>query len=134
EEPLRHRHLKTGLLPASGDPISGRVPLLANEDVCLGFCRPAEPMPYFYKNADGDDLLFVHEGRGRLETMFGTLPYGEGDYLVIPRGTIYRVVAESPSTRMLAIESASAVEIPRRYRNEYGQLLEHAPYAERDLR
>src|SRR5262249_3846001 len=91
EEALCHRHLKTRLLPASGDPISGRVTLLANEDVALGFCRPAEPMEYFYKNADGDDLLFVHEGRGRLETMFGTLAYGEGDYLVIPRGTIYRV-------------------------------------------
>lgn len=134
EEPLRHRHLKTPLLPASGDPISGRTALLVNEDVALAFCRPAEAMEYFYKNADGDDLLFVHEGRGRLETMFGTLAYGEGDYLVIPRGTIYRVVAESPATRMLVIESASAVEIPRRYRNEYGQLLEHAPYCERDLR
>jgi homogentisate 1,2-dioxygenase len=134
EEPLRHRHLKTRLLPASGDPISGRVPLLANEDVCLSLCRPAESMPYFYKNADGDDLLFVHEGSGRLETMFGTLPYREGDYLVIPRGIIYRVAAESPATRMLVIEAASAVEIPRRYRNEYGQLLEHAPYCERDLR
>jgi homogentisate 1,2-dioxygenase len=134
EEPLRHRHLKTRALPAAGDPVTGRVPLLVNADVSLAFCRPAEPMAYFYKNADGDDLLFVHEGRGRLETMFGTLSYGEGDYLVIPRGTIYRVVAESPATRMLAIESASAVEIPKRYRNEYGQLLEHAPYSERDLR
>jgi homogentisate 1,2-dioxygenase len=134
EEPLRHRHLKTRAFPAAGDPVTGRVPLLVNADVSLAFCRPAEPMEYFYKNADGDDLLFVHEGRGRLETMFGTLPYGEGDYLVIPRGTIYRVVAESPGTRMLAIESASAVEIPKRYRNEYGQLLEHAPYSERDLR
>lgn len=134
EEALRHHHLKTAPLPASGDPVSGRTPLLVNEDVSIGLCRPAEPMAYFYKNADGDDLLFVHEGSGRLETMFGTLPYREGDYLVIPRGTIYRVVAESSATRMLCIESASTVEIPRRYRNEYGQLLEHAPYAERDLR
>jgi homogentisate 1,2-dioxygenase len=133
EEPLRHRHLRTRLLPTAGDPIIGRTPLLVNEDVSMGFCRPAEPMSYFYKNADGDDVLFVHEGRGRLETMFGTLPYGDGDYLVIPRGTIYRVVCET-SPRMLVIESASAVEVPRRYRNEYGQLLEHAPYCERDIR
>lgn len=132
--PLMHRHLKTADLPAYGDPISGRTPLLVNEDVTIGFCRPTEPMSYFYKNADGDDLLFVQEGHGRLETIFGTLPYREGDYLVIPRGTIYRVVAESPATRMLIIESASAIEIPRRYRNEYGQLLEHAPYCERDIR
>ncbi len=91
-------------------------------------------MEYFYKNADGDDLLFVHEGTGRLETIFGTLPYREGDYLIVPRGTIYRVVAESPQTRMLVMECASTVEPPRRYRNEYGQMLEHAPYSERDIR
>jgi homogentisate 1,2-dioxygenase len=91
-------------------------------------------MSYFYKNADGDDLLFIHEGSGRLETLFGTLPYGRGDYLVVPRGTIYRVVAESAASRMLVVESASAIETPRRYRNEYGQLLEHAPYCERDIR
>lgn len=136
EEPLRHRHLKTQNFQAHGDPVSGRVPLLVNEDVSAGLCRPVEAMGYFYKNGDGDDLLFVHEGRGKLETMFGTLPYGEGDYLIVPRGTIYRVVPESPAeTTMLVIESAaSAIEPPRRYRNEYGQLLEHAPYCERDIR
>ncbi len=134
EEALRHHHLRTAGLAAAGDPVSGRVPLLVNPDVCLGACRPASGMDYFYKNADGDDLLFVHEGRGRLETLFGTLAYGEGDYLVVPRGTIYRVVPEPGETRMLVIESASAVETPRRYRNEYGQLLEHSPYCERDIR
>jgi homogentisate 1,2-dioxygenase len=133
-EPLHHRHLKTKEVPAKGDPVSGRTPLLVNDDVAIAFCRPTEPMEYFYKNADGDDLLYIHQGQGRLKTMFGTLPYREGDYLVIPRGTIYRLVAESPATRLLAIESVSAVEIPRRYRNEYGQLLEHAPYCERDIR
>lgn len=92
DEALHHRHLRTRELPAMGDPVSGRVPLLVNEDVSLGFCRPERPMDYFYKNADGDDLLFVHQGAGRLESMFGTLPFGEGDYLVIPRGIIYRVV------------------------------------------
>jgi homogentisate 1,2-dioxygenase len=135
EEPLRHRHLKTQGFRPHGDPVSGRTPLLVNEDVSLGLCRPEKPMDYFYKNGDGDDLLFVHHGTGRLETMFGMLSYGEGDYLVIPRGTIYRVVAESPETTMLVIESAaSTIEPPRRYRNEYGQLLEHAPYCERDIR
>lgn len=134
DAPLRHYHLKTWPLPHGGDPVSGRVPLLVNADVTIALCRPAEPMAYFYKNAEGDDLLFVHEGYGRLESMFGLLDYREGDYLVIPRGTIHRVVAESPATRMLVIESASAVEIPRRYRNEYGQLLEHSPYSERDIR
>jgi Homogentisate 1,2-dioxygenase len=135
DEPLRHRHLKTAGFAPHGDPVSGRVPLLVNEDVSMGLCRPVASMDYFYKNADGDDLLFVHHGHGRLETMFGTLPYREGDYLIIPRGTIYRVVAESAETTMLVIESsASTIEPPRRYRNEYGQLLEHAPYCERDIR
>src|ERR1041384_8137870 len=125
EEPLHHRHVKTMSRQPNGDPISGRTPLFANDDVSIGLCVPADPMEYFYKNADGDDLLFVHKGSGRLETMFGTLAYGDGDYLVIPRGTIYRVVPTQPANeenqnRMLVIESASAVEVPRRYRNEYG--------------
>jgi homogentisate 1,2-dioxygenase len=134
DEPLRHRHLKTAGFPRGGDPVSGRNVLLANDDVSLGFCRPDQPMDYFYKNADGDDLLYVHQGAGKLETMFGSLSYGDGDYLVIPRGTIYRVVPNSGETRMLVIEAASAIEPPRRYRNEYGQLLEHSPYCERDIR
>lgn len=134
DEVLRHRHLRTRELPALGDPVSGRVPLLVNEDVSLGFCRPAQPMEYFYKNADGDDLLFIHQGTGRLETMFGTLPFRAGDYLVIPRGIIYRVVFDTSENRMLVIEAPSAIEVPRRYRNEYGQMLEHAPFCERDIR
>jgi homogentisate 1,2-dioxygenase len=133
EEPLHHRHLKTWNFEPKGDPVSGRTVLIANEDVAIGMCRPSSAMDYFYKNADGDDLLFMHQGSGRLETMFGTVPFRDGDYLVIPRGTIYRVVGAS-ALRMLVIESASAVEVPKRYRNEYGQLLEHSPYCERDIR
>jgi homogentisate 1,2-dioxygenase len=132
--PLRHRHLRTWSVQPCGDPVTGRRVLMANADVSLALCRPVEPMEYFYKNADGDDVLFVHEGEGRLETLFGRLPYGQGDYLVIPRGTIYRVIANAGATRMLVIESASAIEPPKRYRNEYGQMLEHAPYCERDIR
>jgi homogentisate 1,2-dioxygenase len=131
---LNHLHLKTMQAAACGDPVSGRRPLLVNSDVAIALCRPAEPMNYLYKNAEGDDLLFIHEGSGTLETMFGPLPFGEGDYLVIPRGTIYRIEADPASLRMLVIESATPIEIPRRYRNEYGQLLEHAPYCERDIR
>ncbi len=134
EEPLRHHHVKAQNIPASGDPISGRIPLLMNSDVSIGICRPECPMEYFYKNADGDDLLFIHEGSGHLETMFGTLAFSAGDYLVIPRGVIYRQIFAPGEARVLVIESSSAVEIPRRFRNEYGQLLEHAPYYERDIR
>ncbi|MCS6775383.1 MAG: hypothetical protein RMJ43_10385 [Chloroherpetonaceae bacterium] len=134
EQALRHHHLRTAAITPHGDPITGRTPLLVNDDVALGICCPTEPMSCFYKNADGDELLFIHEGTGRLETMFGTLHYTEGDYLIIPRGTIYRIVPESTQTRMLVIEASSTIEVPRRYRNEYGQMLEHAPYCERDIR
>ncbi len=113
EEPLRHRHLKTQNFRAHGDPVSGRVPLLVNEDVSMGLCCPVERMDYFYKNGDGDDLLFVHHGQGHLETLFGLLPYHEGDYLIIPRGTIYRVVAESAETTMLVLNPAR-VRLSRR--------------------
>jgi homogentisate 1,2-dioxygenase len=132
--PLRHRHLRTRAAQPAGDPITGRRLLMGNADVSIALCRPSEPMSYYYKNADGDDLLFIHEGTGRLETLFGTLSFGSGDYLVVPRGTIYRVVVDRPDSRMLVIESASSIESPRRYRNEYGQLLEHSPYCERDIR
>lgn len=134
EQELRHHHLRTSQFLPHGDPITGRTPLLVNTDVSFGICCPVEAMDYFYKNADGDDLLFIHVGTGRLETMFGTLPYREGDYLIVPRGTIYRVVAETPQTKMLVIEAPSAFDVPRRYRNEYGQMLEHAPFCERDIR
>ncbi|MBI4553343.1 MAG: homogentisate 1,2-dioxygenase [Candidatus Latescibacteria bacterium] len=134
EEPLRHRHLKTQTLPARGNAVSGRVPLFFNEDVSLFYAHTAETMPFLFKNADGDELLYVHQGSGRLESMFGTLPYQAGDYLIIPRGTIYRLVEDTTGMRLFVVEARSAIEVPRRYRNEYGQLLEHAPYCERDIR
>jgi homogentisate 1,2-dioxygenase len=91
-------------------------------------------MKYFYKNGDGDELVFVHEGTGTLETIYGTLDYHEGDYIVIPRGIIHRFELKSDTSRFLVIESATHIETPKRYRNEYGQLLEHSPYCERDFR
>jgi len=133
-EALRHHHLKTKNLPAYGDIVSGRVPLLINPDVSMSIARPNAEMTDFYKNADGDELLYIHQGEGRLETMFGTLPFSNGDYLVVPRGVIYRAIFTAADARILIIEANSAIEIPRRYRNEYGQILEHAPYTERDMR
>lgn len=130
---LRMRHLKTNDVAPFGDAISGRRPLMFNDDVQIDLCRPTELMSGFYKNADGDDLLYVHEGSGVLETMFGSIEFRDGDYLAIPRGTIYRLTEATP-TRYLVIEAASHIESPRRYRNEYGQLLEHSPFCERDFR
>ncbi len=133
-EPLRHRHLKTARLKPCGDPITGRIPLMGNSDVLWQQAVAAEQMDYFFKNADGDDLIFMHDGSGVLESMFGDVPYKPGDYLVIPRGTIYRIRMDSVPQRMICIQSATHIEIPKRYRNNYGQLLEHAPYCERDIR
>lgn len=132
--PLRHRHFRTAGVEPSGDPISGRQVLLANADLRLSVCRPASAMDDFYRNADGDELIFVHYGSGRLETLFGTLSYAPGDYLVIPVGTTYQVAPDPGESRFLVLEAEGPIETPRRYRNEYGQLLEHAPYCERDIR
>jgi homogentisate 1,2-dioxygenase len=134
DEPLRHRHFKTKQLKPCGDAIDGRVPLMGNQDVIWSQACIADQMDYFYKNAEGDELLFIHDGSGVMESMFGDVQFKPGDYLVIPRGTIYKLNFDSLPVRMLAIVSHGPIEIPKRYRNEYGQLLEHAPYKERDIR
>jgi homogentisate 1,2-dioxygenase len=133
-EPLRNRHFKTNTLHAPGsDAIESRTPLLANADITLSIAQADRPMEYFYRNAGGDELLFVHHGAGVLETQFGELAYRERDYVIVPTGTIYRLVPSLP-TRLLVHECAGSVKIPRRYRNESGQLEEHSPYYERDFR
>lgn len=135
-DPLRNRHFKTHELPlrtGNGDAIDSRTPLLGNSDVVISVAQADRPMEYFYRNTGGDELLFIHHGTGLLETQFGELAYRENDYLIVPTGTTYRVVPSSP-TRMLVHECSGSVKIPRKYRNEYGQLEEHAPYYERDFR
>jgi homogentisate 1,2-dioxygenase len=134
EQGLRHYHFKTKGLKKSGDPISSRVALLHNKDVSMAIAVPDQKMSYYYRNGQGDDLYFVHEGTGRIQTIFGGLNYRPGDYIVIPRGTTYMFHPADDPQRYLVIESASSIESPKRYRNEYGQLLEHAPYSERDIR
>jgi homogentisate 1,2-dioxygenase len=132
----RHVHLKTAPLPRGGDAVQGRQVLMFNKDVALGVSRPTEPMNYFFRNAECDEVYFVHDGHGTLETNFGLLPYHEGDYIVIPRGTTYRfqLAKDSADTRLLVIEAHGTIEPPRRYLNRNGQLLEHSPYCERDIR
>jgi homogentisate 1,2-dioxygenase len=112
------------------------VPLFFNSDVVFGIVRPAEPMPpgTFYRNGEADELLYVHEGEGVCDTIFGSLRYGPGDYLVLPIGTTWRLDPDDGSAqRLLWLETPGEIEPPKRYRNEYGQLLEHAPYYQRDL-
>jgi homogentisate 1,2-dioxygenase len=134
EPVLRHHHLKSGSMAPFGDPVTGRVPLLVNDDVSLGRCRPAEPQAELFRNADADEVLFVHRGRGTLRTMFGPLPFRPFDYIVIPRCTTYRLEFE-PGTPpdLLVIEGAGDVSVPARYLNADGQLKLGAPYSERDL-
>ncbi|HEY3922416.1 MAG TPA: homogentisate 1,2-dioxygenase [Gaiellaceae bacterium] len=127
-----HRHFSTWDLPKDGDPITGRSLLMWNDDVEISLCRPDLPMDGFYRNGEGDEVIFVHEGSGTLETIFGDVPYKPGDYIVVPRGTTYRLEPAGPQ-RHLVFESPGLIEIPSRYRNEYGQLLEHAPYYTRDI-
>lgn len=133
EGPLRHRHFYGHRLGGEGDPVAERTFLLQNEDVAIGVGTATRSMMDFYKNGSCDELLFIHSGHGCLESMFGVLDFRPGDYIVIPVGTIYRIAIEEP-VRYLVVESQSQIEFPRRYRNEYGQLLEHAPFCERDLR
>src|SRR5207302_5792099 len=91
EPTLRHHHLKSGGLKAQGDPITGRVPLFVNDDVVITRCRPALPQEILFRNASADEIIFVHQGRGMLRTMFGPLPFRAFDYVVIPRCTTYQL-------------------------------------------
>ena len=132
-DPLRNRHFRTARSRGAGDAVEGRLPILGNADITIAIADVDRPMTYFYRNTGGDELLFIHRGAGTLETTFGELEYGAHDYVVIPCGTTYRL-QPSESTRMVAYVSRGHVSIPRKFRNEYGQLEEHAPYYERDLR
>lgn len=148
---LRMRHVHSDF-PAKGDPVTGRVVMFGNADVEMGVCIPAEPMPYHYKNGQGDECIFVHFGSGVVHTMFGTIRFGPKDYVVIPKGTIYRMVfdplrdedrpanrthQEMPFGKFIVIETCNASHIappPRYLSKQTAQFLEHAPYCERDLR
>jgi len=132
-EPLRNRHFATGRSQRRGDAIDGRVAILGNADLVFSIADVVVPMPYFYRNTGGDELLFIHRGTGVLETPFGDLAYAPHDYLVVPSGTTYRLQPAEP-TRLVAYESRGHVTVPRKFRNEFGQLEEHAPYYERDFR
>ena len=129
-----HRLLDSRALAPGGDPVFGRQLLMYNANVEIGLCRPTEPQDYFYRNGEGDEVVFVHRGSGELETTFGTLAYRERDYVVIPRGTTYRF-RPSPGDEQLwlTFHTPGEIETPNRYRNRYGQLLEHAPYSHRDF-
>ncbi len=130
---LRHRHFRTARMETGPSLVFDRAPLLFNADVALAVANPREPDSAFYRNAPGDEIVFVAEGQGWLDSPLGRLPFKGGDYLVVPRGILHQYHFDGPA-RCVVIESRGAVRTPKRYRNEYGQLLEHSPYSERDLR
>ncbi len=131
---LRHYHIRTLESKPEGDPVSGRRVMIFNNDVSMAICNPDKQMDYFYKNAGADEVIFVHYGTGKLETQYGTLEYKDGDYIVIPRGVIYKITTGSDKTKFMVIESPGPVYTPSRYKNSFGQYLEHSPFCERDFR
>ena len=133
QQNMAARLLKGFELSPADDFLESRVPLLVNNDIHIGLAAPRKSITdYFYKNADADELLFIHEGTGRLRTLMGTIPFENGDYLIIPRGMIYQMEFDTPNNRLLWAESFHPIYTPKRYRNWFGQLLEHAPFCERD--
>lgn len=131
---LVHRHIEGPRIQSSGDWLSGRKYVMGNDDVRLALCSPTEEMDFFYRNAVADEVVFIHDGSGTLESPFGTVEFEKGDYVHIPRTITHRWKFDEGPRRALVIESFSEVRTPKRYRNEFGQLLEHSPYCERDIR
>jgi len=117
------------------DYLESRVPMLVNSDCYIELAAPKKSMTeYFYKNADADEIIFIHKGEGKLRTQLGNIDFSYGDYLVIPRGMIYQFQFNSEDNRLFIVQAFSPVFTPKRYRNWFGQLLEHSPYCERDIR
>jgi homogentisate 1,2-dioxygenase len=125
----------TGVAP-SGDPVTGRQLLMFNGDLEVSVCKPVAGLDGFYRNGEGDEVLYVHRGGGVLRTVFGSVPFGEKDYVVIPRGTTvsFDLAEDAGEQFWLCFHTPGEIETPSRYRNRYGQLLEHAPFSQRDFR
>ena len=116
------------------DYMKSRKTLFVNAAMQIALAAPQNSTDYFFKNADADEMIFVHRGSGVVETMFGSLPFKYGDYIIIPRGTVYKINFETKDNRLLYVESVDPILTPRRYRNDFGQLLEHSPFCERDIK
>jgi homogentisate 1,2-dioxygenase len=127
--------LKGFELKPAGDFLESRKPMLVNSDCVIGLAAPQNSLrDYFYKNADSDEMLFIHRGKGKLRTMLGNIDFEYGDYLIIPRGMIYQIEFETSDNRLFYVESHAPFYTPKRYKNASGQLLEHSPYCERDFK
>jgi len=132
---LKHRSFQGFNIKQESDFLKSRKTVLFNNDLQITLAAPMDgTLNYFYKNADADEVIFVHEGTGTLRTQYGQIPFSYGDYLVIPRGTIYQIQFDNDDNRLFIVESFSPITFPKRYLSRYGQLLEHAPFCERDIR
>ena len=135
ERMLSHRSFEGFNIKPEKDYLDSRKPVLVNSDVHIVLAAPQKSTTeYFFKNADADEMIFVHEGSGVLKTLYGEISFGYGDYLVVPRGTIYQVHFNDENNRLFIVESFSPIRFPKRYLSKYGQLLEHSPFCERDIR
>jgi homogentisate 1,2-dioxygenase len=135
EKNMIARSLKGYEVPAVDDYLDSRVPVLVNSDCYIELASPKKSMTdYFYKNADADEVIFIHRGEGTLKTQLGNIDFSYGDYLVIPRGMIYQMHFKNEDNKLFIVQSFSPVYTPKRYRNWFGQLLEHSPFCERDIR
>jgi homogentisate 1,2-dioxygenase len=135
EKMLQHRSFEGFKVPPIKDYLSSRVPVLVNNDCHIVLAAPQQSMyNYFYKNTDADEMIFVHEGSGTVHTQYGELPFSYGDYIVLPRGTIYQIEFKDEKNRLFIVESFTPLRFPKRYMSKFGQLMEHAPYCDRDMR
>ena len=135
EKMLQHRSLEGFQLKPEKDYLDSRKAVLVNNDLHIVLAAPQEGnKDYFFKNADADEMIFVHVGTGTLLTMYGEIKFGYGDYLVIPRGTVYQIQFDTPDNRLFIVESFTPIRYPKRYLSYTGQLMEHAPFCERDIR
>ncbi len=135
EKMLSHRSFQGYKVQSQKDYLKSRIPILVNNDCHISLASPQQSMTdYFYKNADADELIFIHEGSGKLKTQYGELEFVYGDYVMIPRGTIYQIEFEGKNNRLFIVESFSAIRYPKKYLSRNGQLLEHSPYTERDIK
>jgi len=135
EEGLKAMSFKGFDLPPETDFLKSRKVLFVNNDLTVALAAPSTSMDkYFFKNADADEMIFIHKGSGTLHTPYGKVDFEKGDYLIVPRGTVYKLQFENEDNRLLIVESFSPIGTPQRYRNEYGQFLEHSPFCERDFK
>ena len=122
-------------VPKTPDYLESRKAVLTNSDLTIVLAAPSDKtQDYFYKNTDADELIFIHRGTGKLRTILGNLDFKYGDYLLIPRGVIYKIDFDTDDNRLFIVESRRPIYTPKRYRNWFGQLLEHSPFCERDIR